>query len=273
MAKNSKVKLIVFGACGRMGTRIITLANESKVFDVMGALETKNHPNLGNPIEETISGWKGRKLFISSELEEVIGDCQVMIDFTHPDSTIKHLRAAVKAKKALVIGTTGFSKPQLAEIKRASKKIPIVQAPNMSIGVNVVFQIAELLGSQLDNCYDVEIVETHHKFKKDAPSGTALELADRVSKGRKVQLDQVALYGRKGFTGERKKGSIGIHALRGGDVVGEHRVRFITHGESIEVFHHAANRDSFASGALRAAQFLAKKRTGFFTMKDVLGLK
>ncbi len=172
----------------------------------------------------------------------------------------------------MVIGTTGLSDGFIGKLKTASKKIPIVQAPNMSIGVNLLFQLASLVGSSLNENYDVEIVEEHHKHKKDAPSGTALELARVIAKARKIDFDSNVVYGRKGVTGERKKGSIGIHAVRGGDAVGNHQVSFMADGERIELIHKASSREAFASGALVAAKFVAKKKIGFYNMAQVLGL-
>ncbi len=270
--KNSNTKIIVAGACGRMGMRILELADQGP-YDIVGAVEAKGHPQIGVQLPNLISGISANGVQVSDSLSEQIGNAEVVIDFTHPDVTMEHIRELAGFKKGIVIGTTGFSKAQLEEVQTLSKKTPVVLAPNMSVGVNIVFQLSELLGKLLDEEYDVEIIETHHRFKNDAPSGTALELAKRVAAGREVDLDEMGVYGRKGFTGERKKGSIGVHALRGGDIVGEHTVRFLTQGETIEISHRASSRDSFASGALRAAQFLSSKKSGFYTMKDVLGLK
>lgn len=265
----SSIKLIVSGAGGRMGSRILALASQDSDFELVGALESKNYPDLG---KELCLG-QGGKLSICSDLSAMITRADVLIDFTQPDATMEHVKEAVRAKGALVIGTTGLSKAQMAELEEASRKVAIVQAPNMSVGMNVVFKLAELLGSQLDASYDAEIVETHHRFKNDAPSGSGLEIARRVAQGRKVSLDEAVTYGRKGFTGERKKGTIGIHAIRGGDVVGDHTLSFLAQGELIEVTHRATSRDSFAYGALRAAKFVSHKHSGLFNMQDVLGLK
>lgn len=271
--KNSVVKLIVCGAGGRMGSRILELASEDNSFEIVGALESKDYPGIGDEITLGNSRQAGRKVSISTHLSDIIEPSHVLIDFTQPDATLEHVKEAVRAKKAMVIGTTGLSKTQTEELQEASRKIAIVHAPNMSVGMNVLFKLAEMLGAQLDAQYDVEIVETHHRFKNDAPSGSALEIARRVALGRKVNLDETAIYGRKGFTGERKKGTIGIHALRGGDVVGEHTLNFLTQGEMIQLVHRASSRDAFAQGALRAAKFIQDKRSGLFNMQDVLGLK
>ncbi|MBI4971556.1 MAG: 4-hydroxy-tetrahydrodipicolinate reductase [Candidatus Omnitrophica bacterium] len=271
--KSNFIKLIVFGAAGRMGSRILDLASQDDTFEIVGAIEAKGSVRVGEEISLS-GGLNGKqKLSISDNLSDIINQSNVLIDFTQPDATLEHVAEALHAKKAIVIGTTGLSKTQMEELAEASKKIPIVQAPNMSVGMNVMFRLAEMLGEQLNDNYDVEIVEAHHRFKNDAPSGSALEIARQVAKGRKVNLDQEAIYGRKGFTGERKKGSIGIHALRGGDVVGEHTINFLTQGEMISLTHKASSRDAFASGALHAAKFVHNKRSGLYDMQDVLGLK
>ncbi len=271
--ENAVVKIIVCGAGGRMGSRIMELAAQDSHFDVIGAIESKNHPMFGREVTLGSAPGRQQKVSISNNLSDKIPQTHVLIDFTHPDVTCEHVKEAVKAKKAMVIGTTGLSKVQMEELKEASHKIPIVQAPNMSIGMNVMFKLSEMLGSQLNEEYDIEIVEAHHRFKNDAPSGSALEIARQAAKGRKVNLDDVAVYGRKGFTGERKSGTIGIHALRGGDVVGEHTIKFLAQGEMLEISHRASSRDAFAQGALRAAKFVHDKKSGLYNMQDVLGLK
>jgi len=270
--KNSDIKLIVCGAAGRMGSRILDLASQDSTFEIVGAIESKNCPILGEEMTLSGSGNGKQKVSISSNLSDIIGRAHVLIDFTQPDATLEHVKEAVKAKKAMVVGTTGLSKTQMEELAESAKKIPIVQAPNMSVGMNIVFKLAEMLGAQLDDSYDCEIVEVHHRFKNDAPSGSALEIARRVAKGRKIDLDQSAVFGRKGFTGERKPGTIGIHAIRGGDVVGDHTISFMTQGEIVQVTHRASSRDAFAQGALRAAEFVYDKRSGLYNMQDVLGL-
>ena len=276
MKKNSSIKLIVCGAAGRMGSRILQLASEDDSFEVVGAIEAKNYAGVGSAMAlahaNGCDAVEGQKISISSSLSDIISYADVLIDFTQPDATLEHVREAVRARKGIVIGTTGLSKAQMEELSEAGHKIPIVQAPNMSVGMNILFKLSEMLGMQLDDSYDIEIIEAHHRFKNDAPSGSALEIARQAARGRKVNLDEAALYGRKGFTGERKKGSIGIHALRGGDVVGEHTIRFMTQGEMIELTHRASSRDAFAQGALRAAKFVYGKRPGLFNMQNVLGL-
>ncbi|MBI4398638.1 MAG: 4-hydroxy-tetrahydrodipicolinate reductase [Candidatus Omnitrophica bacterium] len=256
-----------------MGSRILELAARDSSFEIVGAIESKQSPCLGQEIGSVIKIPGGQqKISISSDVSAIIDRANVLIDFTQPDATLEHVQEAVQAKKPVVIGTTGLSHTQMNELEEAAKKIAIVQAPNMSVGMNLVFKLAELLGARLDDSYDCEITETHHRFKNDAPSGSALEIAKRVAKARKVDLDREAVYGRKGFTGERKAGSIGIHALRGGDIPGEHTLSFMTQGEMLQVTHRASSRDAFAQGALRAARFISDKKHGLYNMQDVLGL-
>ena len=266
------VRILVAGAAGRMGRSILNLAYRDPEIQIAGAFERAESPMIGRDVSELI-GAPSLNVPVHPDLRECIQLGNVIIDFTQPEAVPYHLDIALKTKRAMVIGTTGLSEAFIGKLYAASKKIPIVQAPNMSVGVNLLFRLAELVGSSLDERYDVEIVEEHHKHKKDAPSGTALELARMIAKGRKIDLETHALYGRKGLTGERKKGSIGIHAVRGGDVVGNHQVSFMNDGERIELVHKASSRDAFASGALYAAKFVAKQKVGFYNMQDVLGLK
>lgn len=265
------VKIIVAGAAGRMGQRIIALAAEDKEVNIVGAFEAKNHRHTGRSLKELL--YVNVDLKIENTLSSVIKGGEVVIDFTTPESTMDNLKVSLSSKKGIVIGTTGFAETQLRIIREAARHIPVVQSPNMSLGVNLLFRLVELAAAKLPVEYDVEIAETHHRYKKDAPSGTALELARRIAEARKKALEQVVLYGRHGATGERKEGTIGVHALRGGDVVGEHIVSFLSAGERVEFVHRASSRDAFAKGALLAAKFIARKKKGLYTMQDVLGLK
>lgn len=264
------IPLIVAGACGRMGQRIMHLAVGSKKFQVAGAFESPRHPNIG--LNLNAMGISGPALTVEAGIENVIRKGAVVIDFTHPDATLANVKACEKYGKGIVIGTTGLNEKTLKAIRAAGKNIPVVQAPNMSAGVNLLFRLVEMVAEKLNDDYDIEIVEAHHRYKKDAPSGTALELAMRAAKGRKLDPKKAFLYGREGLTGERSKGVIGIHAVRGGDVVGDHTVSFLAEGERVELTHKASSRDAFAKGALLAAEFAAKKKKGFFTMQDVLGI-
>ena len=267
----AKTRIIVAGAAGRMGRTILSLAAIDHQIRIAGAFERADHPEIGRDVGALI-GTKARNVPVHPDLRECIHTGNVIIDFTHADAAPQNLQVALKEKKAMVIGTTGLSSSFIRELQLAAKKIPIVQAPNMSVGVNLLFQLASLVAGQLNDHYDVEIVEEHHRHKKDAPSGTALELGRLIAKARNIDWDTNAVYGRKGLTGERKRGTIGIHAVRGGDVVGNHQVSFIADGERIELVHKASSREAFAYGALLAAKFVARKKTGFYNMREVLNL-
>lgn len=264
-------KIIVAGACGRMGQSILKLALKDSSIQIAGAFERSDHSSLGRDVGE-ILGQEPVKVPVHPDLRECVSSGDVIIDFTHPAATAQNLKVAIQNKVGMVIGTTGLSDVFIRELKKASKKIPIVQAPNMSLGVNLLFKLVNLTAQILDNSYDVEIVEAHHRHKKDAPSGTALELVRQVASGRKINLESNVIFGRKGDAGARKAGVIGVHAVRGGDVVGDHDVQFMTEGERIELVHKASSRDAFAKGALLAAKFVAKKQNGFYNMQQVLGL-
>lgn len=267
----SITKIIVAGAAGRMGKTILGLARQDSQIKIAGAYERPDSQMLGKDVGELV-GEKAINVPVHPDLRECIDAGDVLIDFTQPAATLQHLKIALEYRRHMVIGTTGLTPDAIRKIHDAAKKIAIVQAPNMSLGVNLLFRLARLAGAVLGSDYDVEIVEAHHKHKKDAPSGTALELAREIAAGRKIQLDASTVYGRKGFTGERKKGSVGIHAIRGGDVVGDHTVSFLADGERVELVHKASSREAFARGALLAAKFLMKKKKGFYTMQQVLGL-
>lgn len=265
------VKIIVAGAAGRMGRTILGLAAKDPSIRIAGAFERADHPVIGHDVGSLI-GTDPVNVPVHPDIRECIEAGAVVIDFTHAEAAPHHLAAAIGKKRAMVIGTTGLPMAFIDKLRLAAKTIPIVQAPNMSIGVNLLFQLALVAGQKLDDHYDVEIVEEHHRHKKDAPSGTALELARQIARARKIELDTHAVYGRKGMTGERKRGTIGIHAVRGGDTVGDHRVSFIADGERVELVHRASSRESFGHGALLAAKFVANQKPGLYNMQQVLGL-
>lgn len=270
MAKHA-IRIIVAGAAGRMGRTILSLAHRDPEIQIAGAFERSDSPAVGHDVGELI-GTKSINVPVHPDIRECIDLGNVIIDFTQPEAALHHLEAALQAKKGLVVGTTGLPHVVIQKLRAAGRKIPIVQAPNMSIGVNLLFRLASLVGSALSDCYDIEIVEEHHRHKKDAPSGTALELARLLAQAREISFNSNVIYGRKGITGARKRGTIGIHAVRGGDVVGNHQVSFISEGERVELIHKTSSREAFASGAILAAKFLAKKRFGFYNMQEVLGL-
>lgn len=259
------------GAAGRMGKIILQLASLDKAFRIVGGLEQRGHAALGLDIG-TLIGKDLMGVKVTQDALATLKGADVMIDFSHFSALPENLDAAVKTKTAYVVGMTAIPEGMLKKIKTASKKIPIVQSPNMSIGVNLLFKLAELTGKVLDENYDLEIMEIHHRMKKDAPSGTALKLLEVLAAARGCDLKKDVIYGREGETGAREKGKIGVFALRGGDVIGEHTVSFFGDGERVELVHKASSREAFARGALLAAKFLAKKRQGLYDMRQVLGI-
>ncbi len=267
------VEIIVMGARGRMGQMVLAacaklLREKSPApLSVIGAVEAKGAPGVGQKLVVD-----GLEVKLSDSLESVVRPGCVLIDFTSPESSLAALEVAERSGAAHVLCTTGFTAEQKQRIDAAAKKIPVVMAPNMSIGVTVLFKVAETVAKVLGHDFDVEIIEAHHNQKKDAPSGTALGFAEAVARGLNTSVEESAVYGREGMTGARPKGEIGIHAVRAGDIVGDHTVLFAGDGERVELRHVAHSRQTFAQGAVRAALFLKGKRPGLYTMVDVLGL-
>ncbi len=255
-----------------MGGRIIHMLAGAEGIVLAAAFEKPGHPAVGQTVGEAV-GLPDNKLKIAGSLAEVLPEGEVIIDFTHPEVSLKHLRQAAPAGKAMVIGTTGFSAAQLEEIRNLSKSARVVLAPNMSVGVNLMFKVAADIAQVLSSGYDVEIVEAHHRLKKDAPSGTAMKLAQVIAAVLERDLNKVGVYERKGMIGQRTDAEIGIQTVRAGDIVGEHTVIFGGIGERLEIIHRAHNRDNFARGAVRAAQWIVGQPFGFYDMQDVLGLK
>ncbi|WP_025270434.1 4-hydroxy-tetrahydrodipicolinate reductase [Hippea sp. KM1] len=266
------IRTIVCGAAGKMGRRICALIGEDSELTLVGAVEAKGSSAVGQDAGVLATGISNG-ISIKDDLAKIIDEGEVVIDFTAPDATLSHVRVAADHKKPIVIGTTGLNNQQIKEIEKLSVIVPIVLAPNMSLGVNILFKLVEDVARTLKDDYDIEIVEMHHRFKADAPSGTALKLAEFAAKGIGEDLEDVAVYGRKGLIGKRDPKEIGIMSLRGGDVVGEHTVIFAGLGERIELTHKASSRDTFARGALRAAKWVIDKVPGLYSMQDVLGLK
>ncbi|NQT46611.1 MAG: 4-hydroxy-tetrahydrodipicolinate reductase [Candidatus Omnitrophica bacterium] len=262
--------IVISGSLGRMGKRIAALAIEDSDIRIVGAIEAKGHPGLNKDVG-TESGLDAIGIKISDDPKPFLKKGVVLIEFSTPLAVDGHLKSARSAGSGMVIGTTGLNDKQLKVISDASKSIPIVAAPNMSLGINLLFRIAGDLARTLGDDYDVEIVEAHHRFKKDAPSGTAKRFAEIISNAREVPLKDKGVYGRRGDVGQRPKGEIGIHAVRAGDIVGDHTIVFATPGERIELTHKAQSRDAFAMGAILAAKFVARKASGLFDMNDVLG--
>ncbi len=264
-----KTRIAVAGAAGRMGKRILSLAHADSAFEIVGALEGEGTDALGSDVGALI-GEKNLGVKVESKIESALKQAQVLIDFTQPNATENHVEGALRLGVGLVIGTTGLPEKTLQAIQQASKQIPVLQSPNMSAGVNFLFELVARAAEVLGEDYDIEISETHHQMKKDAPSGTALELARLIAKAKGWDPKKAFIFGRQGETGERKKGTIAIHALRGGDVVGDHTVSFLGGGEIVELTHRATSRDAFARGALLAAKFVAVKKNGLYNMRDVL---
>jgi 4-hydroxy-tetrahydrodipicolinate reductase len=266
------VKAIVSGAAGRMGGRIVHLIEAAPGIGLAGAVESPGHAAVGRDVGEVV-GLTRKEMPVAGSLAEVLAGGDVLIEFTHPEPSLAHLREAVKADKAMVLGTTGFSPAQLAEIRALGTRIPLVFAPNMSVGVNLLFKVVADVARVLGDSYDVEIVEAHHRMKKDAPSGTAIKLGQVIAQALGRDLEEVGVYARKGLIGERRQQEIGLQTVRAGDIVGEHTVLFGGIGERLELIHRAHSRDNFARGAVRAALWVVKQPPGLYDMQDVLGLK
>jgi 4-hydroxy-tetrahydrodipicolinate reductase len=253
-----------------MGRTLIEAVLADRELELAAALERAGHPALGRQLGELLG--LPSAVALEADLGAALARADVLIDFTRPEGTLAHLEACARLGKAMVIGTTGFTEAQKARIAEAAKTTALVMAPNMAVGVNVTFKLAETAARILGEGYDVEIVEAHHRHKVDAPSGTALKLGEMVARGLGRNLSECAVHGRHGDTGERDPKAIGFHAIRGGDIVGEHTVIFAGTGERVEVSVRSSSRMTYALGALRAAKFLRGKKAGLFDMFDVLGL-
>ncbi len=265
-------RVIVAGAAGRMGQRIIHMVLAHPELELSGAFEAAGNPAIGKDAG-AISGLGETGVVISTGLESVIDRGDVIIDFTFHTATVQFARLAAEHGTAMVIGTTGLSAEELASIKElAEGHFPCVQSPNMAVGVNVLFKLVEKAAAVLGDAYDVEIVEAHHRMKKDAPSGTALKLGQMAAAALGRDLAEVGVMERNGIIGERTDKEIGIQTIRGGDIVGEHTVYFAGAGERLEIAHRATSRDNFARGAALAASWVTGKEKGMYTMFDVLDL-
>jgi 4-hydroxy-tetrahydrodipicolinate reductase len=266
------INVIVAGAAGRMGCRLVALTKDSTALTLAGAIEGKGHSAVGNDAGET-AGCGRTGILITDDLSSLLDRGEVVVDFSAPEATLHHLRTVALRKRAMVIGTTGFSVSQLEELKSLAGQVPCVLSPNMSVGVNLICKVISEMAKTLGDEYDIEVIEAHHRLKKDAPSGTALKIAEVLAEAVNRDLDQVGVYARKGLIGERRKGEIGIQTVRAGDIVGDHTILFGGIGERIEVTHRASSRDTFAGGALRAARWVVRQQPGLYDMMDVLGLK
>lgn len=260
------------GIGGRMGSRIAQLIQETKGIELAGGFEHPEHPRIGKDIAEIIGGSATGRTIVGS-IREVLDQSDVVIDFTNASASLGHLREAASKGKAMVVGSTGFSLEQLAQAKEFARQAPCVLTPNMSVGVNMMFKIVADMARLLGDDFDVEIIESHHRFKKDAPSGTAIKLAQVVADSLGRDLKETGVYARHGIIGERTDQEIGIQTIRAGDIVGEHTVLFGGMGERIEITHRAHSRDNFARGAIRASLWVVDQPPGLYDMQDVLGIR
>ena len=265
------IKIVITGATGRMGHALLQGVFDDVSLQLYGALDRVGSPSIGRDAGEQVG--KNTGIYISDDAAETLVDADVLIDFTRPEASIDYLEICQRLQVKYVIGTTGFTVEQKTKISAAAKNLAIVFAPNMSVGVTLLIDLVEQAAKVLNDGYDIEVVEMHHRHKVDAPSGTALRLGEAAALGLGQNLKECAIYAREGVIGEREAGKIGFATLRGGDVVGDHTVVFAGIGERVEITHKASSRATFVLGALRAAKFLANKKTGLFDMRDVLGLK
>ncbi len=265
-------KVIIAGAAGRMGRRIGYMVNEQPELQVAAGFERPDSPDVGKDMGE-LGGYGSNGVMVADDLAAVIDQGDVIIDFTFHEATMKIARQAAQKNRAMVIGTTGLSQENLQELAELCNNFPCVQAPNMAVGVNVLFKLAAKVASILGNDYDMEIVEAHHRMKKDAPSGTAMKLGEMMAQAVGRNLDEVGVFSRHGIIGERTDTEIGLQTIRAGDIVGEHTVYFAGAGERLELTHRAHSRDNFARGAALAAAWVYEKPNGLYNMFDVLGLQ
>ena len=263
------IHVIIVGACGRMGKILTQHIKQQTDIRIVGAITSQDHPMLGQDVGE-IAGVGPIGIPISNNLSEIVESGDLVIDFTSSKATIEHLKDVVDASKPMVIGTTGFNDEELAEVKQIAKSIPCVMAPNMSLCVNVLFQVMPIIVKALGEDYDIEVIEAHHRTKVDAPSGTAQRLAELIADTLEFELSSVSVYGRHDNSHVRPKQEIGIHTVRGGDLIGEHTVLFAGTGERIEITHRAQNRQAFAIGTLRAARWVVNAPIGLYDFSDVI---
>jgi 4-hydroxy-tetrahydrodipicolinate reductase len=266
------VKAVVTGAAGRMGGKIISLISKSEDINIVGALEVARHPIIGRDIGQGL-GLGKTGIIVSEKLTDCIEQADVVIDFTNHEASLNYLKIAKEKNRAIVIGSTGFTENEMKEIRELTKNTRCVLTPNMSVGVNVMMKILEYCAGILKDDYDVEIIEAHHHLKKDAPSGTAMQMAKVIADKLGRDMEDSLVYTRRGLIGERTKKEIGIQTVRAGDIVGDHTVIFGGVGERLEFIHRAHSRDNFAKGAIRAALWIVNQGNGLYDMQDVLGLR
>jgi 4-hydroxy-tetrahydrodipicolinate reductase len=264
------VKIAIAGSSGRMGRMLIEAVLATDDLQLHGALDVAGSPALGQDAGALLGRTTG--VSIRADLDGALAGADVLIDFTRPEGTLAHLAACARLGVNAVVGTTGFSDAQKAEIGVIAQSVAIVMAPNMSVGVNVVLRLLDVAARALSEGYDIEVIEAHHRHKVDAPSGTALKMGEVLAQALGRDLKTCGVFAREGVTGERDPSTIGFSTIRGGDIVGDHTVLFAGTGERIEISHRSSNRAGYAQGSLRAARFLAPHRTGLFGMNDVLGM-
>ena len=267
----SGMRIAVVGAHGRMGRMLIEATLKDEQATLVAAFDRPGSPAIGKTAGELVG--MPCDVVVSDDFSGEIGKADCLIDFTRPEGTLEHLRICRAKGVAMIIGTTGFEAEGKAAISEAARDIPVVFAPNMAVGVNLVFKLLDMAARILNEGYDIEIVEAHHKHKIDAPSGTALRMGEVVAAALGRDLKECAVYGREGVTGERDPSTIGFATVRGGDIVGDHNVMFCGIGERVEIAHRAGSRMPYALGSLRAARFLSGKKSGLYDMQDVLGLR
>jgi 4-hydroxy-tetrahydrodipicolinate reductase len=265
------LRIAVAGASGRMGRMLIEAVGQAGDCVLAGALDVAGSPALGQDAAAFLG--KPMGVAVTSDLRAGLAHAQVLIDFTRPEGTLAHLALCAELGVKAVVGTTGFSAEQKAQIGAHAQRVAVMMAPNMSVGVNVVMQLLDVAARGLSQGYDIEVIEAHHRHKVDAPSGTALQMGEVLARALGRSLKDCAVFAREGVTGERDPSSIGFSAIRGGDIVGDHTVLFAGTGERIEITHKSSSRVSYAQGSLRAARFLADKASGLYDMADVLGLR
>lgn len=265
-------RIAILGADGRMGHALITACHQAEHLTLGAAIERPGSPALGTDAG-LLAGIGPLGVAVTDQLDQATRAFDVLIDFTRPEPSLSALKVCVAEGKRMVIGTTGFSAAEKARISEAAKTIPIMLAPNMSVGVNLSLKLLEIATRVIGKETDIEIIEAHHRHKVDAPSGTALRMGEVVAAALGRDLDDCAVWAREGHTGEREPGTIGFSVIRAGDIVGDHTVMFADEGERVEIRHHASSRMTFAKGAMRAANWLSTQRPGLYDMQDVLGLK
>ncbi|MCY4568492.1 MAG: 4-hydroxy-tetrahydrodipicolinate reductase [Candidatus Poribacteria bacterium] len=263
------IRVVITGVCGRMGRCITRGIAQHTDMQLVGAVQYPSHPQIGSDAG-VVAGISDIGVAITGKLEDVVHRSDVVIEFSKPKASLDHLQQVVDADKAMVLGTTGFTDEELATIKVLASRIRCVMSPNMSLGVNVMLQALELIAKALGNDYNIEVIEAHHNHKADSPSGTALRVAETITRALEQNLDEVGVYGRHGIVGARPKKQICIHAVRGGDISGDHTVLFATEGEQLSVVHRAHSPEAFAKGTIRAAKWVIDAPKGLHDVSEVL---